>query len=1206
MQSRILQAQKVLNQKKSNPNRAVQLLTPVVQDELTPWQAYHLYGQAMLKKKEYSKAMDYLKRALYMGSEDVGTYYSLSLAAYHLKRFKESELYAEKAVKVREDHFEAWMKLGDSKKELGKLNEALGSFQKCNQIDPKKAEVAVKIGHIYRDQGYSDKAIEMYEIAIKMDRGQLNAINEKVKILTNQKRFDEALKSIESGLGIQPDNIVLQVTCAELKKEMGEYAQAIKIYEGILKKKPNYGGVRVNYANILQELGRFDEAERNYLRANKDFPALMESFSNYLFVQHYNPSKTKEEIFEAHKKWDSIYAPDHPERAEPVDQDRDRPLRIGLISGGFRKHPVGWMILPGLEKIDRDQYELYFYSNYSLVDEVTKKLHSISHKWHMVKALDDEKLNKLIREDQIDILIDLSGHAAESRLRTVAMEPAPVIVKWVGGLINTTGLKSIDFLLSDSIETPDGVEPFYLEKLVRMPDDYICYRAPEYAPEVGENPFKMNGFITFGCFNNPIKVNPELLGVWAEIMKKVPNSKLFLKSKQYGNKVYVERIQTIMDKYGIEPERLIFEGLSPHAELLQTYNRIDIALDPWPYSGGLTTCEAMWMGIPVITKPGDTFAGRHSATHVFNAGFKEWICNNWDEYIHQSVLLASDPVTLSDLRKGLRDRVASSPLCDSDRYAAHLEKAFRQMWYQRIDGYEKGLNKDEWSDHIRVEPIKESTSDSNKIGKSISESPTNRYRFDRNGDLSTEPVDSSISRLKVNHSNHNGKILADHETLSQFKTDDGITICTPDDHTLLTRYVLEEQKNWYEAELSFIKNFVKPGMTILDIGAGFGVYTLPIAKKIGNSGSVYSFEPSPMLNRYLEKSIKINGFNQIELINLAVTDQVGKQQFEADSQNPENGQLNPEGEVEVMTTTLDAWWQLNGLPNIDLIKIDVNGMELNVLKGAENLLSKNSPFLLIAVPNSKDQMDAIIKYLNSIDYELYQYISQLRLLARYEIEQEKDVYLNNLVAVKKDLVPSLIDQGLIFDDVVEIGKPASDTWMKVFNRFKWSSDKISAWETALNKTDAVYYKRALNYIATALELNIETDHKNRSAKAKYLLGAAQLMIELYNGGLDQNISISLSLSRVLNDLGRRGQAVSVLKNVIDQQQKNGKSSNEVNLPFYLPIHSQDDSEIKTDFDKWLMVRIVEAWLLLKDQSSYFSGDTEHRMLQLLDGNPETG
>ena len=351
-----------------------------------------------------------------------------------------------------------------------------------------------------------------------------------------------------------------------------------------------------------------------------------------------------------------------------------------MLSDGFRQHPVGKMIVRCLENLSSVEFELFAYTSNGARDPLTDRIRSMCEQWLPVQHLSDEEFAQRIRDDAIDIFFDLSGHNAGTRMRAVAMQPAPLIVKWVGGLINTTGVEAIDYLLSDNIETPPGDDAFYSEKLIRMPGDYIVFDPPSYAPDVGELPARQNGYVTLGCFNNPSKLNEVTLGEWAKILHALPDARLMLKGRAYAHEEFRERLSVSLEDKGIERDRLILEGPGDNREMLRAYNRVDIALDPWPYSGGLTTCEGFLMGVPVVTLPGPTFAGRHSATHLINAGMPELVVASWDEYRARVVELAGDLSNLATIRRLLRDVLLRSPVCDGEKFARHFSTAMRAIW----------------------------------------------------------------------------------------------------------------------------------------------------------------------------------------------------------------------------------------------------------------------------------------------------------------------------------------------------------------------------------------------------------------------------------------------------------------------------------------------------------------------------------------------
>ncbi|MEX0773964.1 MAG: FkbM family methyltransferase, partial [Balneolales bacterium] len=628
---------------------------------------------------------------------------------------------------------------------------------------------------------------------------------------------------------------------------------------------------------------------------------------------------------------------------------------------------------------------------------------------------------------------------------------------------------------------------------------------PEYAPEVKPLPAKENGTITFGCFNNPTKVNNDILDQWAVIMGRVPESRLFLKSKQYDTEALRKRIIEKMESCGIAKDRLLFEGHTRHTELLASYNQVDIALDPWPYSGGLTTCEALWMGVPVITIPGPTFAGRHSTTHLANAGYPEWIAETWEEYIEKAVSLATDTDRLAKIRADMREQVANSPVCDGKRFGAHLSIALREMWKQRVNGYEKNLPEGEWQDHIEVKALSEQEieatahapgpvaeddnlifdpsflDDENLNGEHIEiAEPKKEVHSDKQpeGNPQKSPPANGVSpngaakpaAYSQNGKNGSGPGLPD---TFKIKTKDHVTICTPGDLKLLTPYVLLEQEEWFEPELAFVRDYLKSGMTVLDVGAGFGAYALPIAKQVGDQGKVFAFEPGPVARQHLEMSKLENKFTNLEVIGKAVSDASAKVNYLI-AETPELNKLDENGGEEISATTIDAWWEFEGRPGVDFIKLDVNGFEFKALSGAESLLSEASPVILFAMGEGGSQVTKTIKQLNEKGYRLYEYVPGPGLLTPYDAQTGGDSYMMNLIALKESHTELFIGSGLLHNEDFEPEEPEAGLWKQILRVQPWSRDKIDEWEQQELSPQNKDYLRALDYLCAAEQVNVNT------------------------------------------------------------------------------------------------------------------------------------
>ena len=544
------------------------------------------------------------------------------------------------------------------------------------------------IGQAYFALGSYTLAEQSYNEALALDTGYINALYAKVELLYHTERYTEAERLLNDILAFvnKSDAIRFRSFQATVFLKQKKYETAVAVYQRLLIEEPENWLHWNNLGMVYQDLSLFNEMDAAFDTASKLTKYDPLPFFNRIVGAHYNPQQTPENILAICNEWQKKFRPGSFCRAKPKNKEKNRCLRIGMISDGLRGHPVGNMIIQTLSNISPAQLEFYAYSTNFKNDHTTKRIKRFCSKWTVVANYSAEKLDSIIREDEIDILLDLSGYNSNSRMRTLQLAPAPILVKWVGGLISSTGLKTIDYLISDNIETPEGSDKYYTEKLIRMPNDYICYDPPLYLPPLSDNPVKSKGYITFGCFNNATKINEVLLRQWSVIMHAVPDSRLFLKSFNFENEGLQERVLSQLEMNGISRDRVRIEGRSPHKELLACYNDVDIALDPWPYSGGLTTCEAMIMGVPVVTLPGPTFAGRHSATHLTNAGMNELVAENWEQYINIVVGLTQDLSSLTIIRQHLREILLNSPVCDGKKFALHFSHAMRAIWQRYCDG----------------------------------------------------------------------------------------------------------------------------------------------------------------------------------------------------------------------------------------------------------------------------------------------------------------------------------------------------------------------------------------------------------------------------------------------------------------------------------------------------------------------------------------
>lgn len=591
---------------------------------------------------------------------------------------------AEKLVQNYPEDAFAWKALGNCQLQIVP-DEAKETLERAYSLDPDDPLTLTALARACFMAGEKQRAQALQARGIELDSGNAQAHFNMGHMLYQMGSYSEAEKFLSKAeeLGHSPAE-VLAMRSVILSLHF-KFKEGLEALNRLYTLRPQDPTVHNTLGNYHKDMADFRKAEWHYREALRLRPDYSGAYSNEILTKHYDPEASAESILEKSKKWSARFKPPQVFDHGKKDTSPNRRLRVGLLSGNLRAHPVGWMISSALEQLPED-IELHAYSDADAGDNdpIAKRIKQAC-VWHPVYHLNHRQLAEKIFEDDIDILIELAGHGGLNRLPTVDTKPAPIIVKWVGMQISSMGIDAFDYFLSDSYETPAGIDHLYTEKLIRLPDDYICYQPPGYKPAITALPSLSNGYITFGCFNNPAKVNDTLLAEWAILLQQLPGSRLFLKGGQYSSDEVCERVLATLERHGVERSRVLLEGPSQHKELLESYNRVDIALDTWPYSGGLTTCEALLMGVPVVTHTGPTFAGRHSATHLCNAGMPELVTGNWEDYRKRVLDLASDLPSLAVIRAALRTYLEQSPICDAPRFARNLQKALRAIWQRHCE-----------------------------------------------------------------------------------------------------------------------------------------------------------------------------------------------------------------------------------------------------------------------------------------------------------------------------------------------------------------------------------------------------------------------------------------------------------------------------------------------------------------------------------------
>jgi predicted O-linked N-acetylglucosamine transferase (SPINDLY family) len=563
---------------------------------------------------------------------------------------------------------------------LGQLDEARRCYLSALKIRPDHPGMLHHLGIVCKDLGRPAEAEACCRRVLQLSPDHVEAWIDLGNVLRAQAQFTEAADCYRRALQLQPDHAGVHNNLGNTLNDLGQFHEAIAAYHEALRLKPDYTEAYSNLASVLHRLPDLDEALACYRRALELNPRLSIVASNYLCVLRYPPTTTPAAYRAALADFERRHAA--PLRAlwrKPANApEPDRPLRVGFVSPRLAHGPVGAFLIRALENLDRRQFPLTFYSDGVADDAMTARFRAVAAQWHDVAAWADDRLAEQVREDQVDILFDLAGHAPRNRLLVFARRPAPVQITWIDS-VGSTGLSAMDYVVGDPYEIPPEAESSYTERVLRMPQTYVCFDPPDDAPPVGPLPAASNGYVTFASFNNPAKIAPEVVELWTRILQRVPGSRLVLKFHGFDESFNRRRYGELFARLGVSDDRVEFQGGAPHAEFLAAYNGVDVGLDPI-YNGGLTTCEALWMGVPVVTCPGETFPRRHSLSHLSNVGLTETIAGRLDDYVERAATLAADLPRLTAIRAGLRSRVAASPLCDGPRFAANLMALLRNAW----------------------------------------------------------------------------------------------------------------------------------------------------------------------------------------------------------------------------------------------------------------------------------------------------------------------------------------------------------------------------------------------------------------------------------------------------------------------------------------------------------------------------------------------
>ena len=548
---------------------------------------------------------------------------------------------------------------------------------------PDHAPATHLLGLIAHQKGDQAAAVELLYRSIRLDPASSEYYSNCGGVLRMLGRFDEALACLQQAVALDPDNASALNNLAIELSSRGQHDQAIDAWRRAIALEPRDCRYHQGLGCALTEVGLLDEAIASLQHAIELDADFVPAYSSLLLAFNYHPRSTPAFLLEQHRRFARRFAEPLTAAAAACgnNPDPDRTLRIGYVSGDFRRHSVMYFLEPILRHHDRSAFDVFCYSTCAWADQVTDRLRQCASQFRDIAALDDEAAAALVRSDAIDILVDLSGHMSGGRLLVFARKPAPVQVSYLG-YPSTTAMSAIDYRITDAAADPPGMtDAYFSERLLRLPQTFLCYGPPSDAPDVAPPPFEIDDRVTFGSFNMLAKLTPQTIAAWARILAAVSGSRLLLKCGPLGSAPTATRITAAFAGHGIAADRLILMGhIDSHSEHLAAYGRIDIALDSFPYNGATTTCEAMWMGVPVVALAGETHHARVGVSLLTAVGLPELIAHDIDDYVRLAVELAQDRGRLTRLRREMRPRMAQSALTDGGRFSGSLEAVYRRIW----------------------------------------------------------------------------------------------------------------------------------------------------------------------------------------------------------------------------------------------------------------------------------------------------------------------------------------------------------------------------------------------------------------------------------------------------------------------------------------------------------------------------------------------
>jgi protein O-GlcNAc transferase len=619
-----------------------------------------------------------------MNARDLNAMLQTAAACLSSGKLEQAESLCQTILKSLPDAPDVLHLLGRVYLQSGRNREALDTLQRATSLKPSSAVVQYDLAEAAWRCNEFETAEAGFRSALQLDASMNNARAALGEVVLQLGRVDEAQPLLEEAVQKDPAHPLAAGALATIYNLAGRLRDAVALLQRAISASPQQASLHHDLAIALQSQGRLTEAVEEYRQTLRIWPTWQRGQSNLLYCLNAlldDPA----ELFAAHMQ----FALTVHENVSLHTKDRrmSRRLRIGYLSAGLCEHPVSIFLEPVLAQHDRSRFEVLAYSDAARGDAVSQRLRALVDHWHDVARMQIDELAARIRADKIDILVDLSLHGdGGKRISVLARKPAPVQVAWLG-YAGTTGLPTVDWRITDSfIDPPGATEAFNSERLMRLPRTQWVYQPPESSPAVNELPAKAHGHITFGSINRLDKFSPRAIELWSHVLSGVPTASLAIKARGVDDPPTQQLLRDAFAVHGVEPTRLRFSGFSDMAGYLRFFHEIDVVLDTYPFAGGTSTCHALWMGVPVITRAGRTAVSRVGVSVLNNVALSEFVAESDEMFVRIATRCASDVERLATIRTGLRERMSTSALCDAAAFTRDLEAAYLQMWQAWLSG----------------------------------------------------------------------------------------------------------------------------------------------------------------------------------------------------------------------------------------------------------------------------------------------------------------------------------------------------------------------------------------------------------------------------------------------------------------------------------------------------------------------------------------